>query len=410
MMTSQKGFTLIEMAIVLAISGVMLGAAIMMFVPYLEYSQMKNTRDKEEIIAFAVAQFAQTYGRLPCPADPNPGAVPFGSPRNSGPDGDDLVSQNCGSNESDYVGMVPFRALGLSEKDILDGYNNYFTYAVSPTMALFNATDSNAPMTTTGLNGCNAGIWKDTSSGANKNIYKAHVCCPAHTSGLPDISILDDRNATNSVYTGDGVNATSFPSAYEDSQTAYNKGAAYYNADSQPCALDTSKGITDVYCVKKGFDYTGYQSVSDCQGEEASGNPAVYNNCMAQPPINQSQHPWMYEKKTGYSSGATYSTVTTYAPQRKVNAAYTISPSQFIAYTLISHGHDGDGAFTKNGGQRKRTKSTTVQENFNEDNNLTFVSRAMSKTENDNYFDDIVLWKTNDQLISQFGNNSCVRP
>jgi prepilin-type N-terminal cleavage/methylation domain-containing protein len=67
---SQSGFTLVELAIVTLIIGFLLAGTLAMLRPYLKSAQLNATRAKLETISFALADFAQQHGRLPCPAQP----------------------------------------------------------------------------------------------------------------------------------------------------------------------------------------------------------------------------------------------------------------------------------------------------------------------------------------------------
>lgn len=88
--------------------------------------------------------------------------------------------------------------------------------------------------------------------------------------------------------------------------------------------------------------------------------------------------------------------------------------NRFIAFVLVSHGQNGDGAFIEQptAGNEKHaiTANAAAEESENRDDDLDFTLAPIIKTDNADYFDDILVWKTNDQLISAFGNDSCVRP
>ena len=64
----QKGFTLIEIAVVLVIVGILLGSFIGSLTQRIETTQRNNTKDQLEDIKTALLGFASAKGRLPCPA------------------------------------------------------------------------------------------------------------------------------------------------------------------------------------------------------------------------------------------------------------------------------------------------------------------------------------------------------
>jgi hypothetical protein len=87
--------------------------------------------------------------------------------------------------------------------------------------------------------------------------------------------------------------------------------------------------------------------------------------------------------------------------------------TRIIAFALVSHGENGDGAYIRDSNTRQAVTVAAgagAQESENQDDDLDFVSTDFSKTNNANYFDDIVIWRTNEQLISAFDNNSCEKP
>lgn len=305
----EDGFTLIELAIVILISGLIIGSAASMIKPYLESAQINSSREKMNKISDSLALFAQTNGRLPCPArsNPPPGNEPFGAPVGSGTTGTNILAA-CGGETipGDYIGIVPFRALGLSEDNVRDGYGNFLTYAVSPVLA---------GLTTGTVNEVHEACrvqnrWVDmTGTPANINPVKARVCCTRFVTNT-DITVLDGRGSPTQVFTG-----------------------------------------------------------------THSANAAFYNN-----------------------------------PNTAFVGTAPNTENRFIAFTLISHGKNGDGAFIRNGGTNGITAVVGAQEGENNNNDLIFVDRPISRTGNANYFDDLVVWRTNDQLINAFGNDSCGRP
>jgi prepilin-type N-terminal cleavage/methylation domain-containing protein len=73
---SQQGFSLIEMAIVLVILGMLLGGLIMPLSSQREVSQRQATERQLQEIRNALIGYAQVNNRLPCPAASGAGAAP----------------------------------------------------------------------------------------------------------------------------------------------------------------------------------------------------------------------------------------------------------------------------------------------------------------------------------------------
>ncbi len=114
------GFTLIELAVVLVLVGLLIVIAAMTIPRLTERQRLDTTRDRTlDDVAQALVEFAAANGRLPC-ADTS---VPA-----NGLEGSGAVS-SCGVAPADRVGRVPYRALGFSDP-VLDEAHLPVRYAV----------------------------------------------------------------------------------------------------------------------------------------------------------------------------------------------------------------------------------------------------------------------------------------
>ncbi len=126
------GFTLVEIAIVLLIVGVM---ASIFALPLLGRAKVANaqvTQTRLSVIETALSLFISQNYRLPCPAngalDATDSAIAA-----AGVEAINVGLTACTlANQAN--GVVPWKALGLSLADVLDGWGNVMTYRVDDTM------------------------------------------------------------------------------------------------------------------------------------------------------------------------------------------------------------------------------------------------------------------------------------
>lgn len=109
------GFTLVEMAVVVLLMGIVLTMGVRMLQATQANAALSETRLKQERIKAALIGFFRTNGRLPCPdaALPPTGVEPASCLALAG------------------RGVLPWRVLGLSVGDVQDGWSNFFTYRVA---------------------------------------------------------------------------------------------------------------------------------------------------------------------------------------------------------------------------------------------------------------------------------------
>jgi prepilin-type N-terminal cleavage/methylation domain-containing protein len=109
-----RGFTLVEMAVVLVILALLLGGLLIPLSAQRDMSAYNETRQKIAVIKEAILGFVVANGRFPCPANPALASSAAGA-------GTELCTLSAG--------VVPWADLGVPE---LDAWNGRFSYVVSP--------------------------------------------------------------------------------------------------------------------------------------------------------------------------------------------------------------------------------------------------------------------------------------
>lgn len=125
MMKQTHGFTLVEMAIVLVIIGLLLGGLLMPLSTQVESGQRTETKKVLEELKESVIGFALVNGRLPCP-DKTGGGGP-------GTANDGQEDRNPGTGVCISVeGNLPWVTMGTTE---LDSWGNRYRYRVTGSFA-----------------------------------------------------------------------------------------------------------------------------------------------------------------------------------------------------------------------------------------------------------------------------------
>lgn len=120
-----RGFSLVEMALVLLIVGLLAAVFLPATNTFLENNRRKETRAKLEALEQAMVRFVVVNRRLPCPAD---GAQGTGNLTSGVEQRNNAVPPaTCTSMTS---GVVPWRSLGLSADAATDAWGGLITYRV----------------------------------------------------------------------------------------------------------------------------------------------------------------------------------------------------------------------------------------------------------------------------------------
>lgn len=130
-----RGFTLIEIVVVLFILGVVITMAAGITKALTAGQKLTVTTTRMAAVDTAIVQYVMQQKRLPCPAD----GTLVSTDNNAGLETARTAAAGCTTNEAG--GVVPWRALGLSESDATDGWNHRLTYRVVPALAADGGMD-----------------------------------------------------------------------------------------------------------------------------------------------------------------------------------------------------------------------------------------------------------------------------
>jgi prepilin-type N-terminal cleavage/methylation domain-containing protein len=128
-MDRHKGFSLVELAVVMMIVALLLAAALIPFSTQIDLRNQADTQRTLDSVRESVIAFAIANGRLPCPAN---GTLAAGS-ANAGKE--QFAANQC----SVTFGVVPWATLGAPE---VDAWGRRFSYYVVPEFADANSQNT----------------------------------------------------------------------------------------------------------------------------------------------------------------------------------------------------------------------------------------------------------------------------
>ena len=373
---AQRGFTLIELAAVMIICGLMVGGALLTIPPYLQKAKVESTQERFDLVLNALSTYTQRHYRLPCPADSD--GANRGMERNGG-----HCFQNA-NNETLYQmteGVIPWRELGLAESDVIDGWGRYITYKPAPQLTV-NTYDTAMQTDPAGAdihNACRNQVWYD--AGRNHlNRQKALFCCNSH----PKTAYLTGRANTSTA------------------NVAYNKG-----------------------------------TIPDWKRNAVVMSGTLANNTL---PVNSnvaSTSAWIDDYRATDSSNSALYTAGSFDNVYDDAADAPLMRASGHAVTLISHGGNGFFAFMKNTASNTRLNATmngtsapttaanvSIDESRNVWPATAFAGSIAHPKSNDvagriavdplgrsaGASDDMVAYQRSDALFSRAGAATCTRP
>lgn len=138
---SQSGFSLVELAIVMTIIGLLIYPLLQTYKKYNDQEKIDDTTIAMNNVSSAIGQYYIENGAYPCPADRHAafGTLAFGvadcttvknlSPNTCSP-GQGMCNA-AGIAKPVYTGGIPFKTLGIPYTAMIDGYKNLLSYSVS---------------------------------------------------------------------------------------------------------------------------------------------------------------------------------------------------------------------------------------------------------------------------------------
>jgi len=123
----EAGFSLLELAIVLVILGIIGGVSIPLVTTHMTRTALFKTRANQDYVLSAIAVYVGKHNRFPCPAEAHIVGAKFG-----------MEPDRC--RMEDVKGIIPFKTLGISESYASDGFKRLMTYVVEPDLAKRDTT------------------------------------------------------------------------------------------------------------------------------------------------------------------------------------------------------------------------------------------------------------------------------
>lgn len=361
---SVSGFTLVELALVLLVIGVVSSGLIIGIPQYLDQKKREVTTERFDLLLNVLSSYTQRHYRLPCPADTvDVGAVTRGMERNGG---DCLNTTSESAMYAEVQGVLPWRELGLSESDVMDGWGRYITYKPAPhlTVNTYSLDMQEDAVNNRDIhNACRNQVWFDADGTHHLNRQKALFCCNA---------------SPKKAYLGGGA----MPAKWRDNAIA----VAGVDDDNDP----SNDNVTSSLRWTDDYDRT------DVSGDNALAGDfdAVYNTDADAPLIRASGH-----AVTLISHGG--------------NGSFAFLRKQDGAHRLDATVNTEDGTVTS------ATANVAVAERKQVEQpgfaGITGHPKASGQAHSkggvqDNVSDDMVVFLRTDQLFAKAGDATCVRP
>ena len=205
LINQQKGFTLVEMAMVLLIVALLLGGMLVPLSAQMEQRNISDTQKALSEIKEAIIGYALANGRLPCPASSTSNGV------ESFAGGGNASNGNC---SNFYNGFVPAATLGFTSAVdnqgntgfAVDSWSNRIHYAVTSSNS--NAFTTTNGMSTVGISSLSPNLL--VCSSASTSSSSCSVANSTLTSS-PGVPVVIYSTGKNGQYGGTSADETENP-------------------------------------------------------------------------------------------------------------------------------------------------------------------------------------------------------
>lgn len=218
-----RGFTLIEMAIVLVVIGLVVGGGLAAVGPVIQSTKVTETKAKLDTLEAALTLYAMQNSCLPCPAsltatDGTNGVADW----NGAETGPCNSTTACGT----VRGAVPWQTLGLSRADGSDAFGARISYEVTPALVVSGSMERSGttytPLGTLDVNSAAGTVvtpdaaYVLVSHGPNRHFGYLETT-GAQISGAAGSSTVEDENEPiNSVYVQDDFDSAPDAGYFDD--------------------------------------------------------------------------------------------------------------------------------------------------------------------------------------------------
>ncbi|MDX2144080.1 MAG: prepilin-type N-terminal cleavage/methylation domain-containing protein [Rhodospirillaceae bacterium] len=223
-----RGFTLIEIAIVLVVIGLVVSGGLLAVSPVVQSAKISETKQKMARVETALLAYVISNSCLPCPAvgATASGAANAGQSQNNTPG---FYTTGCAAGCQLLQGVVPWNTLGIAEEEASDGWGRRFSYALGA-----GVTATSSMTRTTTLPTVTTSLTIQDPAGAN--LITTNVAYAIISHGVDGSfgfavntgAVLADRYAQGALGVGQDVNGENTRTV-ATGQVNNSNGTAYFD-------------------------------------------------------------------------------------------------------------------------------------------------------------------------------------